>query len=135
MFHHVVSLKTLCVLYSEIGVIGTSDIDRIPVADQGAFETLAFGSRAMYGCEMSNGMLYYGSCNANGRKRCHRDLRPFFNVGWTVGDVITVRLDLKKWRIKYLLNGKAVRYTMSLEPNKVYFPAICFSGNCKYYLH
>merc|ERR1719295_288755 len=119
----------------EIGVIGTRDIDSITVSDQGAFETAGFQSRAAYGCELSTGLLFYGSCNANGVKRCHRDLRPYFNVGWTVGDVVSVRLDLYKWAIKFLLNGEAVRYTMSLEPDKTYYPMICLSGKCKYFLH
>merc|ERR1719474_683257 len=118
----------------DLAEFGVSGIDRIPVSDGGAFNTKAYKSRAIYGSQMSNGMLFYGSCDANGRKRCHRDLRPFYKSCWTVGDVVTIKLDLDKYRIKYLLNGKAVRYTMSLESNKEYFPIICFSGNCKYFL-
>jgi len=120
---------------AEIGVVSVGDIDAIPVADGGVFETNAFGARAVYGNEKSSDALFYCSFDADGHQRCRRDLRPHFKTGWTVGDVVTVRLDLSKWRIKYLLNGKAVRFTMSLETNKVYFPIICFSGNCKYSLN
>jgi len=121
---------------AEIGVVGVCDIDQIAVSDDGVFATNAFQSRAVYGNEMSSGELFYCSYNANGHQRCRRDLRPFFKVGWTVGDVVTVIVDLtpNRWRIKYLLNGDKVRHTMSLEPNKEYFPIICFSGNCKYSL-
>jgi len=119
----------------EIGVVSVRDIDQIPVSSLGAWDTEAFGSRALYGSEMSSGLLFYGSFNSDGKKRCHRDLSPFFNVGWCAGDVITVQLDLDRWRIKYLLNGKAVRYTMSLESNRQYHRVIAFEGNCKYFLH
>jgi len=118
----------------EIGVIGTSDIDKVPVSGGGILDTAGFKSRASYGSEMSSGALFYGSFNANGRKRCHRDLSPHFKVGFTVDDRITVILDLDVWRIKYLLNGEAVRYAMSLERQKTYYPVICFSGNCEYEL-
>ena len=78
--------------------------------------------------------LFYGSWNANGKKRCYRNLTPYFDVGWTVGSVIAVNLNLDKQRIKYSLNGKPVGYAMSIEVGKAYFPIICFSGNCKYFL-
>ena len=117
----------------EIGVIGTNDIDRIPVSDYGAVDTARFKSRAVYGSALTDGTLFYGSLNADGSHRCMRDLRPFFKRGWPVGSLITVKLDLNLGRIKFLLNGQSVRYTMSLEPNKEYFPMICFSGNCKYF--
>jgi len=118
----------------EIGVIGTNDIARIAVSNEGAHQTAGFKSRVVYGCEMSSGLLFYGSWEANGKKRCHRDLRPYFNVGWRVGDVITVRLDLSLCKIKFLLNGKSVRFTMSVQPKQAYFPMICFSGDCQYAL-
>jgi len=118
----------------EMGVIGTSDIDSIPVSDDGAMYTPGFKSRAIYGSDMNSGSLFYGSWNANDTKRCHRDLTQYFNVGWTVGDMITVEVDLNRWRVKFMLNGKPVRYMMSLEPRKVYYPMICFSGNCQYYM-
>ena len=113
-------------------MIGTSDIERIPVSDEGAMHTAAFKSRSIYGSEMSSGSLCYGSWNADNKRRCLRDLTPYFNVGWTVGDVIKVELNLDKCRIKFRINGKAVRYVMSLEAKKTYFPMICFSGNCRY---
>ena len=119
----------------EIGVVGTSDIATLEVSNQGALKTDAFGARSAYGSELYSNALYYGSFNADGQKRCFRDLNNWYSVGWCVGDVITVRLDLNQHRIRYLLNGKAVRYCMSLEPNKTYYPFVSFSGNCKYYLH
>merc|ERR1719334_2052397 len=130
-----IELWSVDVDLQEIGVIGTDDIDRIPVSDFGAMDTARFKSRAVYGNEIGTGKLYYGSLDEDGKARCMRDLRSFFKTGWTVGSVITVKLDLNKWRIKFLLNGESVRYTMSLEPKKEYFPMISFSGNCKYFLH
>jgi len=119
----------------EIGVIGTSDIDRIPVSDFGAMDTMDFQSRALYGSGLASDMLFYGSMNADNTTRCLRDLRSFFRSGWTVGSMITVKLNLEQFKIKFLIDGKAVRYTMSLEPNKEYFPIISFSGNCQYARH
>merc|ERR1719356_807010 len=117
----------------EIGVIGTADIDHIPVSDEGAMYTPAFKSRAIYGSDMSTGNLCYGSWNANNQTRCLRDLTPYFKLGWTVGDVITVGLNFDDYRVTFMLNGRPVRYMISLEPNKVYFPMICFSGDCRYF--
>jgi len=119
----------------EIGVIGVGDIDHIPVSDFGAFDTVAFQSRALYGCGLAADVLFYGSLNADNKPRCTRDLTPFFKRGWTVGTLITVKLNLNTFRIKFMINGKAVKCTMSLEPNKEYWPIICFSGNCQYALH
>jgi len=116
----------------EFGVIGTSEIEDISISDNGALHTNALGSRSVYGSELGSGLLYYGSINADGRPRCTRDLRAHFNRNPSVGSQITVRLELNKWRIKFLLNGEPVRYAMSLEKNKKYFPVICFQGNCKF---
>jgi len=118
----------------EIGVIATSDIDGVPVSDFGAMATADFKSRAIYGSDMASDRLFYGSWNSDGSARCSRDLRPHFKCGWTAGSLITVKLDLEKWRIKFFINNTAVRYTMSLEPHKVYHPVICTQGNCKYVL-
>jgi len=119
----------------EIGVIGTSDIDLIPVSDLGAVDTAAFQSRALYGSGLASDSLFYGSFNADNSSRCTRDLRPFFKRGWTVGSLITVKVNMETFKIKFLINGKKARRTMSLEPNKEYFPIICFSGNCQYARH
>jgi len=120
----------------EIGVIGTSEIESIEISENGhgVLETNALGQRAVYGSRLNDGVLFYGSVNEDGTARCSRDLRPFFEIGWTVGDLITVKLNLDKWRIKFSLNGKSVRYAMSLDPNKVYYPMVCCRGNCKYAL-
>jgi len=118
----------------EIGVVGTADIDRIPVSDDGVMNTAEFGCRSIYGSELSSGKLCYGSWNTDNKERCLRDLAPYFNLGWTVGDVISVELNLDKGRIKFLLNGEPVRYMMSLERERTYYPMICFSGNCRYFV-
>jgi len=130
-----IEICSLDVDLQEIGVIGTNRIQQIPISDSGAIGTDEFESRACYGNEIGSGKLYYGSLNADGSARCMRDLRSFFKTGWTVGSLITVKLDLNVGRIKFLLNGEAVRYTMSLEPNKEYFPMISFCGNCKFFMH
>ena len=48
-----VEIWKLDVDLQEIGVIGTSDIDRIPVSDDGVMGTVDFLSRAVYGCEIT----------------------------------------------------------------------------------
>jgi len=118
----------------EIGVIGTDDITSIAVDDEGILKTEALGARSCFGCELFTDSLYYGSYNADGRKRCFRNLVPWYSLGWTAGDIITVRVDLSQYRIRFLLNDEPVRYCMSLEPGKTYFPVLSFAGNCKYSL-
>jgi len=118
----------------EIGVISTDDIDRVAVSDSGANATAGFKSRALYGSDLCSDLLFYGSWNRDGSARCLRDLRANFRSGWTVGSVVTVKLDLKRWTVKFLLNGSAVRYTISLEPHKTYHPVICTQGDCRYFL-
>ena len=95
----------------EIGVVGTSDIGNIAVHTKGIAASPKFGARAVYGCQLSNASAYYGSWNANRSKRCFRELKPDLNhkrTGWLAGDTIKVVLNLKKWSIKYRLNGKSV---------------------------
>merc|ERR1719242_2187568 len=128
-------IVTAYCLLNHCPFIDDQHIDHIPVKDDGVFKTKALKCKAIYGSEMSTGTLFYGSWNSDGKKRCHRDLSMYFDVGWTVGSVITVSLNLTKWRVKFLLNGKAVKNTMSLQPHQTYWPMICFSGNCKHYLY
>lgn len=72
--------------------------------------------------------------NDNNGRRCFRDLSEEHMIGWVAGDVITVMLNLDKWRIKFRLNGKTVKKTMSLQPKRTYFPVISCVGNCQYRL-
>jgi len=119
----------------EIGVVANDDIANIEVDRDGVLQTNAFGARSCFGSELCSDSIYYGSFNKNGQKRCFRDLTEWFSVGWCVGDQITVKIDLKKFRIRYLFNGQPVRYCMSLQPGHSYHPFISFSGNCKYSVH
>lgn len=120
----------------EIGVVGTCDVANISVNDKGIGATHKLGARAVYGCRMSTSSAYYGSWNGNRSNRCYRELRPDLHhkrTEWRSGDVVAVKLDLKKWTIKYYLNGKRVKKMMSVEPHS-YFPFISFAGDCKYQL-
>lgn len=94
-----------------------------------------FGAHAVYGNEMATGSSYYASCNDNGAQRCFRNLSNSApNRNWCTGDVVTVCLDLTHYRIKFLLNGRRVGKTMSLQKQKVYYPMLSFAGNCHYKL-
>jgi len=118
----------------EIGVVANGDISDIHVDSGGVLKTSSFGARSCFGSELCSSSIYYGSLNRNGQKRCFRDLTEWYSVGWCVGDQITVKIDLRRYRIRYLLNGQPVRYCMSLQPGYSYHPFISFSGNCKYSL-
>jgi len=118
----------------EFGVVAVSDISSIEVANGGVRATPGFGARSVYGSELSSGSVYYGSFNENGKKRCDRDLSEWYIIGWCAGDVITVRIDVNKMKIRYLLNDKPVRHCMTLQPGKSYYPMISFSGDCQYAL-
>ena len=120
----------------EIGII-SCDIDDysledIKVSHDGIRGTEEYGARACYGNELATDSMYYGSWNASGKERCFRDLADKCHIGWCTGDIIKVVLDCNKWRMKYYLNGKRVRKSMSLEKGKTYYPIIQFSGNCQY---
>ncbi len=54
----------------EIGVIGTSDIGEISVADNGVFGTSAFGPRVVYGSDLGTDKLFYASLDGSNRTRC-----------------------------------------------------------------
>lgn len=123
-------------LLLEIGIIGTKHIENIAVDDEGVIRTDAFGPRAIFGNELLSNSLYYASYNGDGKTRCFADLSKMQNrtIGWCTGDVITVCCDLRKLRIKFLLNGENVRKTMSLQKCAGYYPCIAFSGNCLFQL-
>ena len=69
---------------AEIGVISLnpSNIDNIQVDDNGIIKTKAFGARVVYGSELCTSSVYYGSYNADGERRCFRDLSKKHKIGW-----------------------------------------------------
>ena len=128
----VIEILKCDVYLQEIGVIGCDPKELIRIADDGIRGTDKFGARSVYGNELSRDIMYYSSYNDNGKTRCFRDLTDKHHIGWCTNDVIKVCIDLDKWRIRYYLNGCKVRKAMSLQPGKIYYPVISFSGNCQY---
>lgn len=116
----------------EIGISASDKLDNLAINDQGVSATPALKARATYGCDLSEGKVFYGSWNDNNTARCFRDLSHDHRIGWVAGDVLRVVINLSKWRIKFFLNGKAVKKVMSLQPHRTYHPVLCFSGNCRY---
>ena len=93
-------------------------------------------ARAVYGNELCSDSMYYASYNEDGKERCHKDLttRMQRKTGWVVGDVVTVRVDLEKFKIKFLLNGDNVRKSISLQRGREYYPFVSYVGKCEYQL-
>jgi len=127
-------------ILQEIGVVSTEYIERT-VMDQGSVQKQTHrGARAVIGHQSrlddSNlAFMYYGSWNADGKKRCFRDLsRKQYRTGWKVGDILKVKLDLKYNKIRFFLNDEKVRSSLSLQSGKTYHPFISFTGNCQYKL-
>lgn len=121
----------------EIGVIGIDDMDsfgKINISDHGVQDTKALGARAVYGNVLAEDSTYYCSFNRDNSPRCFRQLAPSRSTGWTENDVITVVLNLTEGRIKFLLNGRKVRKSLSIQPDNAYHPCICFAGDCQYTL-
>eukprot|EP01084_Bolivina_argentea_P258639 436121_1 len=110
----------------EIGVIGTTDMNDI--------KNNKFGAYSIFGNELSTNSMYYGSYNNDGSKRCFRDLSKKYDIGWTTGDIIRIKLNLNKSKIKFYLNGVNVRKAMSLQQGQTYYPIIMCAGNCQYQL-
>jgi len=133
---HQWSLKILqCDIYrQEMGVIGTNNIKYKRVDVNGIIASSAFGARAVYGNELLTDSLYYASFDEDNNQRCFKDLSKSSKIGWCTGDVIKVSLDLKKWKVKFYRNNHKVRKTISLQPNRVYYPIFAFSGHCRYEL-
>lgn len=118
----------------EIGVVSSNDMTDLSISNKGAIATAQLKSRALYGCDLGQSKLFYGSWNDDNSARCYRDLTTLHKIGWVVGDIIRIVVNLSKWRIKFFLNGKAVKKVMSLQTDRVYHPVVCFSGNCRYKL-
>merc|ERR1719242_474416 len=119
----------------ELGVCTNADIKGIDIDDDGVSNTVALGARGVYGSELATNSLWYASFNKDGARRCHKDLTPYYQIGWTAKDQIKVVLNMDKWRIKFYLNGKKVRKVLSLQANQTYYPFVSFGGKCQYYLH
>ena len=134
--YHEWSFKILqCDIYrQEIGVIGVGHIKDMRIHMNGLKDTASFGARAIYGNELLTESLYYASYNRNNKQRCYRDLSSTSKIGWCTGDILRVTLDLDKFKIKFFINDKKVRKTMSLERYNIYYPIISFSGHCRYEL-
>jgi len=115
----------------EIGAIGTDQISDIATSDDGIAATAEFGSRTIYGCDVASDTndAFYASLNENGSARCFKPLK-----GWAfgAGDTVKVGLDLQKSKVKFWRNDEKVRKTLSLEPKRVFYPCICFSGHCQF---
>merc|ERR1712212_1276192 len=130
---HSWSVKILkCDVYrQEIGVIENArHIDDIAVGSGGAGSAPRFGARAFYGNYLFGHENYYASYNTDGYARCRKDVSQ--KIGWCTGDVIRTELDLKKGCVRFFLNGKKVRKTISIQKSRTYHPFICFAGNCQY---
>lgn len=87
--------------------IGKCDVYRQEIGIVAYDENGNFGAKAIYGCELVSDSVYYASYDEGGKKRCYKDLvgKTMRKIGWTERDVITVKMDLDKYRIKFLLNG------------------------------
>eukprot|EP01083_Nonionella_stella_P066679 175818_1 len=119
----------------EFGVVSTFD-KNIPMNEFGICDTPMFGARVVYGYNKKNAKhsFYYASYNKDNSVRCTKDLSllKMHQSAWREGDVIRVALDLSKGIVKFYLNDKKVRKTISIERNKTYYPIILYAGKCEY---
>jgi len=76
---------------------------------------------------------YYGSWNEDGKRRCFRALSPKLRA-FAVGDILRVRVDAKRNKIRFFLNGEKVRSALSLQCGKTYHPWIAFAGHFRFKL-
>eukprot|EP01084_Bolivina_argentea_P105694 189282_1 len=99
-------------------------------------DTPALGARVVYGYERENNAFYYASYNSDNTERCKKDLSllNMHEEGWKAGDVIRVGLNIAKGKIKFYLNDKQVRKTISIEKseNCTYYPVVFMHGNGEY---
>ena len=137
------SIKILkCDVYKqEIGVISNliENVDQYNSSFKGISGTQEFQARAVYGNELMTDSVYYASYNDNGKVRCYKNLvkdkkKRNRTIGWCQGDVIKVSLDLDRWKCTFYLNGNKVRKSISVQPERMYYPIISYAGNCKYEL-
>lgn len=128
----------------ELGVVATEYIDSLssPRCDgvrfTRCFENKPHGARAVIGHkpranDSAAPSMLYGSWNQDGKTRCFRDLSPKLQC-YAVGDILRVKLDLKRNKIRFFLNDEKVRSAMSVQCGNTYHPFIAFTGNFKYKL-
>jgi len=129
-----ITIRRCDVEQQEIGIVGTADLDGIELSDDGVRATASLSARAVYGNELCSDTTYYCSFNRDNKQRCFKDLSPTRVIGWCTNDVLTVKLDLDRGRIKFLINGEKVRKTLSIQRDNVYHPFIAFAGDCQYAL-
>ena len=117
----------------EFGVI-SNFATNITMNKYGLCDTASFGARAVYGYNSSNKSFYYASYNRDNTHRCNKNLSnlDIHETGWKSGDLIKINLNLIKGKIRFFLNGKQVRKTISVERGVTFYPIIVFSGDCKY---
>eukprot|EP01083_Nonionella_stella_P170137 578331_1 len=129
----------------EFGVVSTFN-KNIHMNEFGICDTPMFGARVVYGYNKLVKMdknrrvsgtehsFYYASYNKDNSVRCTKDLSSIdmHQRAWRTGDVITIGLNLSKGIVKFYLNGKKVRKTISIERNNIYYPIILYSGKCEY---
>lgn len=122
-----------CDVYKmEIGIVGRCDISGDMLSSDGVIASESLKQRAVYGNELCSNSNYYVSINEDNKRRCYKDLASSVKIGWCSSDVIKVRVDLNRSKIKFMRNGSNVRKALSLQPKKVYFPCITFTGNCRF---
>jgi len=117
-------------LRQEIGIV--SYFDRyISIDDHvGVRNNREFGARAIYGNNKEINQFYYASMNKDNSSRCSKKLSS--DSSWSEGDDIKICLDLNKGSITFMLNGKKVRKSISVQPNTTYYPFISYAGDCRY---
>eukprot|EP01083_Nonionella_stella_P174723 606518_1 len=113
----------------EIGIVSNIKYSAVQDAES-IWDNSAFGARASYGTRMDQ-HSYYSSFNMNNSSRCMKGLAACYS-SWCEGDEIRVHLDLDKGVIAFYLNDKQVRKSLSVQRNVMYYPIICFAGDCKY---
>eukprot|EP01084_Bolivina_argentea_P124854 221249_1 len=128
MINHVyVLLPSLMLVHLALKFTKSTDVSRFGICD-----TPLFGARVIYGC--NNNEFYYSSYGKGNKQRCHKDLTKL-NVhqnGWKNGDIIKICLNLNKGNIKFYLNDKKIRRTLSVEKRIKYYPIVGFTENCPF---
>ena len=125
--------------FQEIGVISDLKSAKNVQFKNGIQRAFALGSRSIFGTKSTRAKYfnYYTSIDDNNTTRCYKNLSKTSREKpkqWQTDDVIRVCVNLKKYNIKFYLNGKQVRKTLSLQQNKTYYPVIAFTGDCQYEL-
>eukprot|EP01084_Bolivina_argentea_P317570 550629_1 len=129
----------------EFGIISNFDTN-IDMNKYGILDTPQWGARAVYGYNTlmklnknnkykgTENNFYYASYNNDNTARCNKDLSTLniHQKPWSKNDVIKISVNLTKSSVKFFLNGKQVRKTVSIQKNVIYYPIILYSGNCRF---